>query len=157
MIFIRRCWNGIFYDLLNNPKLDFFNKFFIHNFRSYHVKGPRDRLIIKYPEKSGFNDAFFNTRSGKIVIGRNVYFGHSVYLITGRKDFDTITNEHFDTVTTGEDIVIDDNCYIGSRVTIIGGVTIGANSIIGAGCTVYKDVPPNSFVKSNNMVICKRR
>jgi len=35
---------------------------------------------------------------------------------------------------------------VGSSSTIMCGVTIGENSIIGAGAVVTKDVPPNSIV-----------
>lgn len=44
------------------------------------------------------------------------------------------------------DIVIGDNCYISTGVTIIGPVTIGDNVTIGAGAVVTKDIPDNAIV-----------
>ncbi len=41
-------------------------------------------------------------------------------------------------------IVIGENCFIGCRSTILSGVTIGDNTIIGAGSVVNKDIPSNS-------------
>ena len=41
-------------------------------------------------------------------------------------------------------IVIGKNVWIGANVTILGGVTIGDNSIIAAGAVVNKDIPPDS-------------
>lgn len=41
-------------------------------------------------------------------------------------------------------ITIKDNCFIGARTTILPGVTIGENSIIGACSLVRTDVEPNS-------------
>lgn len=41
-------------------------------------------------------------------------------------------------------IIIKDNCFIGTRSTILPGVTIGPNSVVGAGSLVRKDVEPNS-------------
>ena len=38
---------------------------------------------------------------------------------------------------------------IGANATIICGITIGKNSIVGAGSVVTKDVPPNSIVAGN--------
>lgn len=43
-------------------------------------------------------------------------------------------------------IVLQRGCWIGSGSIILGGVTIGEGSIIGAGSIVYKDVPPNSVI-----------
>ena len=43
-------------------------------------------------------------------------------------------------------IVIEKNVWIATAVTILGGVTVGENSVIGAGAVVTKDVPANSFV-----------
>ena len=44
------------------------------------------------------------------------------------------------------DIVIGNNCYIGTGVTILGPVTIGDNVTIGAGAVVVSDIPSNSVV-----------
>lgn len=38
---------------------------------------------------------------------------------------------------------------IGANATILGGITIGKNSVVGAGSVVTKDVPPNSIVAGN--------
>ena len=43
-------------------------------------------------------------------------------------------------------IEIMDNVFIGTNVTIIGGVRIGPNAIVAAGAVVSRDVPPNSVV-----------
>ena len=40
-------------------------------------------------------------------------------------------------------VVIKDHVWIGSNVTIMPGVTIGENSVIGAGSVVTKDIPAN--------------
>ena len=41
-------------------------------------------------------------------------------------------------------ITIHDNCFIGANATIMPGVTIGPNSIVGSGAIVTKDIEPNS-------------
>ncbi|MBD5584687.1 MAG: serine acetyltransferase [Clostridia bacterium] len=43
-------------------------------------------------------------------------------------------------------VVIGDNCYISTGVTILGPVTIGNNVVIGAGAVVNKDIPDNTVV-----------
>lgn len=42
-------------------------------------------------------------------------------------------------------VVIEDNVFVGSRVTILKGVTIGKGSVIAAGSVVSADIPPNSI------------
>lgn len=45
--------------------------------------------------------------------------------------------------------VIGDNVYIAANATVVGGITIGKNVIIGAGSVVVKDIPDNSVVVGN--------
>jgi len=45
--------------------------------------------------------------------------------------------------------VIGDNVFIGAHAIIIGGVHVGHGAIIGPGCVVTKDVPPNTIVVGN--------
>lgn len=42
-------------------------------------------------------------------------------------------------------IIIEDHVWIGTRVTILKGVTIGEGSIVAAGSLVTRDVPPHSL------------
>ncbi len=75
-------------------------------------------------------------------------------------------------VVIGDNVKIGSNCIlgyhkgypkIGDNVTIfpnsiiIGNITIGKNSIIGAGTYVDKDVPPNSVVYNKKELIIKLR
>jgi len=43
-------------------------------------------------------------------------------------------------------VIIEDNCFIGEDAEILPNVTIGKNSIVGAGSVVIADVPPGSIV-----------
>lgn len=84
----------------------------------------------------------------KAVVGSNVSIGDWVRM--GR-DVMIITQNHKYTRETFEGYVrepvrIEDNVWIGSRVIILAGVTIGKNAIIGAGAVVTKDVAPYSIV-----------
>lgn len=42
-------------------------------------------------------------------------------------------------------VVIENDCWIGANVTILGGVTVGQSSIIGAGSVVVSDVEPHGI------------
>lgn len=46
-------------------------------------------------------------------------------------------------------ITILDNCFIGINSIILPGLTIGPNSIVGAGSVVTKNIPPNSVFAGN--------
>lgn len=43
-------------------------------------------------------------------------------------------------------IIIEDNVWIGTRVTVVSGVTIGTGAVIAAGSVVTRDVPPHCLV-----------
>ena len=52
-------------------------------------------------------------------------------------------------VTIGKRIVIERNVWIAAGATILGGVTVGENSVVAAGAVVTRDVPPNTLVGGN--------
>lgn len=90
---------------------------------------------------------------GKVTIGKSVFIGPNVSLLTpihplcwqDRNSFlNTETNQTTNLERTGA-ITIQDNCWLGGNVTICGGVTIGEGSVIGAGSVVTRDIPPNSL------------
>lgn len=56
--------------------------------------------------------------------------------------------------TNQKGITIEDNCWIGSNVIILDGVTIGEGSVIAAGTIVTKSIPRNSKVidKRNKII-----
>ncbi len=63
-------------------------------------------------------------------------------------------------ITTGSSIdasiTLGVNCWLGSSVIVLGQVTIGHGSVIGAGAVVLKDVPPFSLVVGNPARLIKR-
>lgn len=89
-------------------------------------------------------DVFINScccfqDQGGIKIGDGALIGHNVVLATLNHGF--IPEERKNTIP--KPIVIGKNVWIGSNSTVLGGVTIGDNAIIGAGSLVNKDVPQN--------------
>jgi acetyltransferase-like isoleucine patch superfamily enzyme len=55
------------------------------------------------------------------------------------------TDDDWEMVTTK----IGNRVSIGTSATILGGITIGDNAIVGAGSVVTKDVPENAIVAGN--------
>lgn len=58
---------------------------------------------------------------------------------------DASMRRHLGQTRIGE-VAIRDNCYIGYGAIILPGVTIGPDSIVGAGAVVTRDVPPRTVV-----------
>ncbi len=54
-------------------------------------------------------------------------------------------------------ITIGNDVWIGARVIILPGVTVGDGSVIGAGSIVTKDVPPYTIVAGNPAKVIKAR
>ena len=83
---------------------------------------------------------------GGLYIGNDVMIGPNVSIITTGHPIEP-SQRH--SVTIGKPIVIERNVWIAAGATIIGGVTVGENSVIAAGAVVTKDVPANTLVGGN--------
>ncbi len=58
---------------------------------------------------------------------------------------------------TGKPCTIGKNVYVGFGAILLPGVTVGDNSIIGAGSVVTRDIPPNSVAAGNPARVIKAR
>lgn len=84
--------------------------------------------------------------SGMITIGENVMIGPKCSLFAENHIFDDKNATIKSQGVAQKGIVIEDDCWIGSNVIILDGVTVGKGSVIGAGTILTKDVPPYSIV-----------
>jgi acetyltransferase-like isoleucine patch superfamily enzyme len=83
---------------------------------------------------------------GGLDIADDVMIGPNVNLITSGHPIEP-SRRH--TGVTAKPIVIGRNVWIAAGATIIGGVTIGENSVVAAGSVVTRNVPSNSLVGGN--------
>ena len=94
-----------------------------------------------------------------VYIEDNVFIGHNVTFINDK--YPRATNEDGSLQTEAdwkvEKTIIKKGASIGSSVTVLSGVTIGENAIIGAGSVVLKDVPANSIAAGNPARIIKKK
>lgn len=98
----------------------------------------------------------FGTEPYLIKIGNNVEITSDVTFLTHDGSI-SVVRRLFprDHMNKYGKIIIEDNCFIGTKAIILPNVSIGKNSIIGTGSIVTKDVPPNSVVAGNPArVIC---
>jgi acetyltransferase-like isoleucine patch superfamily enzyme len=91
----------------------------------------------------------FTVVRGAVRIGRAVRIGAHTSLLGFNHSFAELDRDMFRQPHTSEGIVIEDDVWIGSQVTILDGVKVGAHSIIGAGSVVTKDVAAWSIVAGN--------
>jgi len=95
--------------------------------------------------------------SGKIEIGSNVMIGPRVSLFAENHNFDDTKASIKSQGVNNKGIKIEDDCWIGSGVIILDGVTIGRGSVIGAGTLVTKSIPPKSVVIDKRNRVLKLR
>jgi|TARA_B110000879_G_scaffold36485_1_gene50503 acetyltransferase-like isoleucine patch superfamily enzyme len=80
-----------------------------------------------------------------VFVGHNVSFINDIFPRAVNVDGSMQTDDDWELVITK----IGNRVSIGTSATILGGITIGDNAIIGAGSVVTKDVPKNAIVAGN--------
>lgn len=75
-----------------------------------------------------------------LTIGSDVCVSQQAFLCTGSHDHRSPVFEY-----DNGPIVIENGVWVGARALILRGVTVGANSVIGAAALVSADVPASSF------------
>ena len=78
-----------------------------------------------------------------VTIGSDVCISQAVLLCTGSHDRHSPTFE-FDNAA----IVVGDGAWLAARCTVLRGVTVGADAVVGAGAIVPKDVAAGSLVRA---------
>lgn len=116
------------------------------------------------------NNVFININCtfvdcNKITIGNNVLIASNVQIYTTTHPVNisdrlldnwSYNNPHAFFNTYSLPVTIEDNVWIGGGVIILPGVTIGKNSVIGAGSVVNKSIPPNSLAVGNPCKVIRK-
>ncbi len=79
----------------------------------------------------------------KVVIGTSCMFARNVTLRTS-DSHSVVDIETGETINTCKDIIIGNHCWLGDNTTVLKGVNIADNCIIGYGSLVTKNCEPNS-------------
>lgn len=124
-----------------------------------------DNVVIQYPADILFNNVFIGNNvfinagarfwavESKILIQNNVVMGPNVTIMAGNHNYKEIgqyiINVKQKNPTDDEDVIIEEDVWIGCNVIILKGVTIHRGAIVGAGSVVIKDVSPYSIVGGN--------
>jgi acetyltransferase-like isoleucine patch superfamily enzyme len=94
---------------------------------------------------------------GKVNIGDYVIFGPYVKLFSENHDFKDTSVPIVYQGETRLPVTVENNVWLGTNCTILGGVTIGEGSIIAAGAIVNKDIPPYSIAAGIPAKVIKSR
>lgn len=110
-----------------------------------HVVNPQN--ISFHPDDinnfQGFGNYF--QAVGHISIGRGTYIAPNVGIITSNHDIDNL-DDHL----PPKPVFIGEKCWIGMNSTILPGVNLGSNTIVGAGSVVTKSFPEGHCVIAGN-------
>lgn len=107
------------------------------------------RIIVGQGAKVNLGDGSFISKDTQIIsldridIGENCFISWDVQITDS--DFHKIISNNANT----KPIIIEDNVWIGSRATILKGVTIGEGAVVGSGAVVTRDVPARTLVVGN--------
>lgn len=118
------------------------------SFRDYIHVIVQDGANLEIKDHVFFNNHCSINCLESITIGENTLFGENVKLYDHNHSYERnesglkISQSEFTTAP----ITIGKNCWLGSNVVVLKGVTIGDHSIIGAGCVIHKNIPANSTV-----------
>jgi len=82
-----------------------------------------------------------------ILIGEEVQIAPGVHIYTASHPLDAATRRSG--LESAHPVVIEDGVWLGGRSIICPGVTIGENTVVGAGSVVTKDLPSNVLAVGN--------
>jgi maltose O-acetyltransferase len=105
----------------------------------------------------------FQASKSKIIIGNYIMFGPNVSIHGGNHRIDLLGRYMIDVKLeekleeNDQDVIIEDDVWIGANAIILKGVKIGEGSIVGAGSIIYKSVPPYSIIVGSKSQSIKER
>jgi maltose O-acetyltransferase len=106
---------------------------------------------ISIGARTYLNSGVFVQDCARVHIGQDGLIGPGVKFCTASHPLDsrdrivTLPDGRTGYRTSALPIHVGDRCWIGADVTVLGGVTIGDDAVIGAGSLVTRDVPPGTL------------
>lgn len=171
-----KCSRGMLYDANNDEELIAERQVCKDMCYDYNQIRPTDlkkreellrKLLGKTGEKFLIEQPFYCDYGYNIEIGENFYSNVNCTILDGAKvkfgdnvfvapncGFYTAghpldVKQRTDGLEYAKPITVGNNVWIGAQCCVLPGVTIGDNSVIGAGSVVTKDIPANSLAYGN--------
>lgn len=95
--------------------------------------------------------------NGEVAIGDNFHSGAECIFFTDIHNYDHGTALPYDNTVISKKITVQDNVWIGSRVIVLGGVTIEEGVVIQAGSVVVSNIPKYAVAGGNPAKVFKYR
>lgn len=112
---------------------------------------------IRIGNNVGIGEFAYLGGAGGLSIGDGCIIGQYLSCHPENHNFQDLSEEIRHQGTTRKGILIGRNCWFGSKVTVLDGVTIGDGCVIAAGSVVTKDVPAESVVAGVPAKVIKYR
>ncbi len=93
---------------------------------------------------------------GRVIIGDNFHSGPECRIITSFHNYEG-TKIPYDETYIDRDVIIGDNVWFGTRVMVLGGVTIEEGAIIQAGSVVVSNIPKGAIAGGHPAKVFKYR
>lgn len=124
--------------------------------KNCHISSPS---LFEVGDNVWIGDNFFAKSEGGITIGNGTIISRNCEIWTSNHNYNSEDLQciPYDKRMIKKPVIIEENVWIGSRVTIVPGVTIGEGSVIGAGAVITKDVPKYAVVGGNPAKVIKYR
>ncbi len=152
---------------------NFFGQTYIYKAKNSNIKLSSNLTFRSYPNSNligiNRNCSLSTLKNGATIeIGNGCGFSGTVIgaftsiilkenVRCGANTLITDSDWHLDDPRAGvsKPVLINKNVWLGVNVTVLKGVTIGENSVIGAGSVVTKDIPSNVIAGGNPCIVIK--
>ena len=122
-----------------------------------------ERVVVEYPhglsvgKAVGFNYGCWVNARGDVTIGNYVILGPYCVIHSANHNMEALEVPVQQQGFVELPVTIGDNVWLGARVTVLPGVTIGENAVIGAGSVVTKDIPADAIAVGNPAKVIRLR
>jgi acetyltransferase-like isoleucine patch superfamily enzyme len=114
--------------------------------RGCYILAQRD-VEVRIDERAYIGHRCLLYGTGGIQIGQDVLMANDVQLICGNHTFARRDMPIRTQPTVEQPIVIEDDVWLGASVIVLGGVTVGHGSVVGAGAVVTQSLSPYSIAR----------
>lgn len=141
-ILLRRTYYRIFtHNIIVNTQL---------NFRKDFEINVEKNALVSIGNNVFFNNGCSINAHKSIKIGNDCIFGENVKLYDHNHIFSDLTKPISKQGFKCQEIVIGNNCWIGSNVVILAGTKLGNHVVIGAGCVISGEIASNTIIRISN-------